>query len=245
MAIKLEEITIILPTRNETQNIRKLLKSVPDSVNLIVVDASDDATPDIVSSIRPHYTTVIRHPGTVTEAGKIGADKAATPWLLFTDADIVFHDQYFGNLAKFEHYDLIYGPKLSLGCYKIYYRWFAYGQYLIHLLGVPAASGSNCLVRNHAYEESGGFDLKLTCNEDSEFARRVKQTGYKAAYEFDLIVYAGDHRRPDRGMIKKTLHSIARCTALYFDIIPDKLRGYDWGYWSGYNTNRELQENGN
>lgn len=72
----------------------------------------------------------------------------------------------------------------------------------------------------------------------------MKQTGYKAAYAFDLIVYAGDHRRLDRGMMKKTLHSITRCTALYFDIIPDKWRGYDWGYWSGYNTNRELR-NGN
>ena len=244
MAIKLEEITIILPTRNESRNIRKFLNSVPDSANLIVVDASDDETPDIVSSVRPHYTTVIRHPGTVTEARKIGADKATTPWLLFTDADIVFHDEYFRTLVRFERYDLIYGPKLSLDCYKTYYRWFAYGQYLIHLLGVPAVSGSNCLVRKNAYEESGGFDLRLTCNEDSEFAWRVKQTGYKAVYAFDLVVYAGDHRRLERGMIKKTLHSITRCTALYFDIIPDKWRSYDWGYWSGYSTNRELQ-NGN
>lgn len=244
MAIKPEEITIIVPTRNEERNIRKFLSSVPDSVNLIVVDAGEDGTADIVSSARPHYTKVIRDPGTVTEARKIGADNATTPWLLFTDADVIFHDDYFINLARFEQYDLIYGPKLSLDFYKTYYKWFAYGQYLIHLLGVPAASGSNCLVRKKAYLESGGFDLRLTCNEDSEFAWRVKQTGYKAAYAFNLVVYAGDHRRLDRGMIKKTLHSITRCTALYFDIIPDKWRSYDWGYWSGYNTNRELR-NGN
>ena len=88
MAIKPEEVTIIVPTRNEERNIRKFLDSLPDLVNLIVV--VDDGTADIVSYARPHYTKVIWDPGTVTEARKIGADNAATPWLLFTDADIVY-----------------------------------------------------------------------------------------------------------------------------------------------------------
>ncbi len=128
MAINLDDLTIVLPTRNESQNIRNFLKSVPETVRLIVVDASKDSTPDIVSSARPHYTTVVRHPGTVTEARRIGAELATTPWLLFTDADIVFSEDYFRNLADFEDCDLIYGPKLSLDFFKTYYKWFAYGQ---------------------------------------------------------------------------------------------------------------------
>jgi glycosyltransferase involved in cell wall biosynthesis len=244
MGIELNDLTIILPTRNESSNIRNFLRSVPDNIGLIVVDASEDSTADIVSSVRPDYTTVIRHPGTVTEARRIGADAANTRWLLFTDADITFSKDYFRNVGNLEEYDLIYGPKLSLDRFRAYYKWFAYGQRLIHALGVPAASGSNCIIRREAYERSGGFDMELTCNEDSELAWRIDRMGYKSYFTFDLVVYAGDHRRLERGIIKKTLHSITRCTALYFDLIPERLKGSDWGYWSHINTNRELQ-NGN
>lgn len=241
MGIDLNELTIVLPTRNESRNIRNFLRSLPENVNLVVVDASEDTTADIVSSVRPDYTKVIRHPGTVTEARRIGADAAKTRWLLFTDADIVFSGDYFRNVEKFEEYDLIYGPKLSLDRFRAYYRWFAYGQSLIHALGVPAASGSNCIIRKEAYETSGGFDSGLTCNEDSELAWRINRMGYKSCFTFDLVVYAGDHRRLEMGMMRKTLHSITRCSALYFNLIPDRWKGSDWGYWSHMNTNRELQ----
>jgi glycosyltransferase involved in cell wall biosynthesis len=244
MGIDLSDITIILPTRNESRNIRKFLSSVPENIRLIVVDASEDATADIVSATRTDYTTVIRHPGTVTEARRTGADASTTPWLLFTDADIVFSRDYFINVGNLAEYDLIYGPKLSLDRFRVYYKWFAYGQRLIHTLGVPAVSGSNCIMRREAYHSSGGFDQELTCNEDSELAWRLDRMGYRSYFASDLVVYAGDHRRLERGIMKKTLHSITRCTALYFDLIPERLKGSDWGYWSHINTNRELQ-NGN
>jgi len=244
MGIELNEITIILPTRNESRNIRKFLSSVPENIRLIVVDASEDATPDIISAVRPDCTTVIRHPGSVTKARRTGADAASTPWLLFTDADIMFSEDYFNNVGNLPEYDLIYGPKLSLDRFRAYYKWFAYGQHLIHTLGVPAVSGSNCIMRREAYQTSGGFDRVLTCNEDSELAWRIDRMGYISHYASDLVVYAGDHRRLERGIMKKTLHSITKCTALYFDLIPERLKGSDWGYWSHINTNRELQ-NGN
>ncbi len=244
MGIQLSDITIVLPTRNESRNIRNFLNSIPYNVNLVVVDASEDATADIVSSVRPDYTKVIRHPGTVTEARRIGADVATTSWLLFTDADIVFSREYFRNIENLEEYDLIYGPKLSLDRFRAYYQWFAYGQRLIHALGVPAASGSNCIIGKGVYERSGGFDTGLTCNEDSELAWRIGRMGYKSYFTFDLVVYAGDHRRLERGIIRKTLHSITRCTALYFNLIPDEWKSSDWGYWSHMDTNRELR-NGN
>jgi len=244
MAINLCDLTVVVPTRNEERNIGNFLGSIPDGVRLIVVDASTDSTPDIVSRTRPHYTTLIRYPGTVTEARLAGADAANTPWLLFTDADVVFSEEYFGNIRKLEEYDLIYGPKLSRDKYAGYYKWFAYGQFLIHLLGVPAASGSNFIIRREAYLESGGFDPALACNEDSELAWRVKSSGFTAHFTFDLVVYAKDHRRVEMGRTKKTLHSLTRCTALYFGLIPDRWRGGDWGYWRGYDSDTEFR-NGN
>lgn len=244
MTIYPDDLTVVVPTRNEARNIGNFLGSIPGGIRLVVVDASTDSTPDIVSSIRPDYTTIIRYPGTVTEARLTGADAANTSWLLFTDADIVFSEEYFRNLRKLEECDLIYGPKLSYDRHAGYYKWFAYGQFLIHQLGVPAASGSNFIIRREAYLESGGFDAALACNEDSELAWRVKRAGFTAHFTFDLVVYARDHRRVEMGRTKKTLHSLTRCTALYFGLIPDRWRGRDWGYWRGYDSDTELR-NGN
>jgi len=244
MTILPQDLTVVVPTRNEERNIGNFLCSIPDGIRLVVVDASTDSTPDIVSRVRPDYTTIIRYPGTVTEARLTGAEAADTPWLLFTDADIVFSEEYFRNLRELEEYDLIYGPKLSRDRHAGYYKWFAYGQFLIHQLGVPAASGSNFIIRREAYLESGGFDAALACNEDSELAWRVKRAGFRAHFTFDLVVYAKDHRRVEMGRTKKTLHSLTRCTALYFGLIPDRWRGRDWGYWRGYDSDTELR-NGN
>ncbi len=89
----LEEITIVLPTRNEAVNIPDFLGSLPPAVPLVVVDASDDETPKLIQSLRPHNTTLIYHPGNVTVARQLGAEAATTNWLLFTDADVAFHSR--------------------------------------------------------------------------------------------------------------------------------------------------------
>jgi glycosyltransferase involved in cell wall biosynthesis len=229
----LSQFTIILPTRDESHNIRKFLRSVPKKIKLVVVDASRDDTAEIILEERPLYTSVIKEFCSVTEARKIGSEFAQTKWLVFTDADIEFAPDFFDKLITYSGYDLIYGPKLSYGDYSAYYKLFSHGQYLIDSLGVPAASGSNCIITKEAYLKSGGFDIELTCNEDSELAWRVKQSGYKALYDPKLIVYATDHRRLEMGIIRKTLHSIIRCSLLYFRLMPQKWRKYDWGYWSG------------
>lgn len=230
--MELDKLTIILPTRNEEHNIPEFLKSLPTSVSLIVVDASEDSTPDLVTALRPYRTLVLRHPGAVAEARQIGADAAHTPWLLFTDADISFSPEYFDQLVNYHDYDVLYGPKLSTTNFARYYRWFTYGQRVSHLVGIPAASGSNLLISRRAFKAVGGFDLRLICNEDSEIAWRVKRSGYRVIFAPDLVVYARDHRRLHYGLVRKTLHSIIRCGLLYLNLMPTRWRSHDWGYWS-------------
>lgn len=228
----LEEITIVLPTRNEAANIPDFLGSLPPAVPLVVVDASDDETPDLITALRPHGTTIIRHPGNVTAARQIGAETAVTPWLLFTDADVAFHPRYFDRVAAYARHDAIYGPKRSRGEYGRYYHWFSRGQQLIHRLGIPAASGSNLLVRREVFHQIGGFDLDLSVNEDSEIAWRIKRRGYDIAFAPDLLVYEFDHRRLRNGRFRKTAHSLIRCALLFTGLMPQKWRQHDWGYWA-------------
>jgi cellulose synthase/poly-beta-1,6-N-acetylglucosamine synthase-like glycosyltransferase len=113
-----------------------------------------------------------------------------------------------------------------------YYRWIARAQYLSDRLGLPAASGSNLLIRRAALQRSGGFDPRLSVNEDSEIVWRIKRLGLRVAFTFDLVVYARDHRRLQRGTLRKTLHSIVRCGLLYLNWMPERWRSHDWGYWS-------------
>lgn len=226
------DLTIIVPTRNEANNIEVFLAGLPAQMPLIIVDDSTDETPQLIKRYGRTHTTLLHQSSTVTEARQIGAEAAQTEWLLFTDADVIFAGNYFRNLSLNTDADAIYGPKLSQDDYAAYYRWFSRGMQISHQLGIPAASGSNLLIRRSVLLAVGGFDLQLTCNEDSEIAWRIKRYGRNVQFAPDLIVYARDHRRLQRGIIRKTAHSLLRCGLLFTGLMPPQWRDHDWGYWS-------------
>lgn len=227
-----ENLTIIVPTRNEAGNIVAFLDGLPSQVPLIIVDDSTDETPQLIKRHgRTHNTTLLPRSSTVAEARQIGAEAAKTEWLLFTDADVIFAPDYFHNLDRYTTADAIYGPKLSQDDYVAYYHWFSRGMQISHRMGIPAASGSNLLIRRSVLLAVGGFDLQLTCNEDSEIAWRIKRYGRIVQFAPDLIVYARDHRRLQRGVIRKTAHSWLRCGLLFTGLLPQPWRSHDWGYW--------------
>lgn len=226
------DITVVLPTRNEARNIEPFLRSLPECIPLVVVDRSDDETREIIGRMRPERTKVLYCAGTLTEARQAGAQHATTRWLLFTDADVEFSADYFGRLAAVPSCDVAYGAKLSQREYRRYYAWFMRGQQLVHSLGLPCASGSNLLVSAGAFEAVGGFDLGLTCNEDSELVWRMQSRGYRCRFDPQLVVWATDHRRLRRGLWLKTLHSLMRCVLLRTGWMPAGWRRHDWGYWT-------------
>ena len=236
----IEQITVIVPTKNEAHNILPFLQSLPGDVSLVVVDASEDATPELVEQTRPDRTLVLREPANVTEARQLGARAAQTEWLLFTDADVSFAPDYWTKLGAHGECDVLYGAKLSTGEFARYYRRFTWGQGLAHRLGIPAASGSNLLIRADTFWACGGFDLNLTCNEDSEIAWRIKRQGYDVCFAPELVVYERDHRRLYRGPMRKTLHSVTRCLLLYLGLLPENWRAHDWGYWSHIDEDEAL-----
>jgi glycosyltransferase involved in cell wall biosynthesis len=236
VAMNLDDVTIIVPTKNEHENVVPFLRSIPPRMRLIVVDASDDDTRDVIRRTRPVNTGIIRDPGNIACARQRGADAATTEWLLYTDADVVFDDTYFERLARIEpggRCGGIIGAKTSRARYRMYYRLFNLWLRLICFLNIPAGTGSNMIVRRRALQEAGGFDLNLSCNEDSLLTWRVGRCGYRVPYHGELAVYETDHRRLERGLIRKSLHSIVRCIMLFAGAFGNHLRDHDWGYWSG------------
>ncbi|MCS6828383.1 MAG: glycosyltransferase [Caldilinea sp.] len=229
--MRLDEITVVLPTKNEENNIQSFLASLPSQVMLIVVDAGNDRTSVLIRAMRNGRTHIINSTAHIAAARNLGAHAAKTPWLLFTDADVAFAPDYFERLPRHADADAYFGAKCSLQSYASYYRWFVRGQRAMAWAGIPAVSGSNFLVHRSAFLATGGFDEMLTCNEDSEYGWRLARRGYKVVFAPELIVYERDHRRLRRGVVRKTLHSLIRCALLYTGLMPERLRRSDWGYW--------------
>lgn len=233
--ITLDRVTVIVPTKNEAENIGIFLESLPATVHLMVVDASTDETPDIVERLRRRRTTVIREPLTIPEARQRGAELATTEWLIFTDADVVFDADYFEKLCQIEvaaEVGGIVGTKATLAGFDTYHRWFRRGQAALHRVGIPSATGSNMLLRRDVLLSIGGFDPALTVNEDTEVMFRVRRSEFAVDFAPQLIVRAFDHRRLEAGLARKIVHGAIRNTCLYFGIYEGRVRASDWGYWS-------------
>jgi glycosyltransferase involved in cell wall biosynthesis len=231
----LDTLSVVIPTRNEAALIDRFLAALPASVELIVVDASDDETPTIIERTRPHNTQVIRCPAGIAEAREIGATAARGEWLIFSDADVRFAAGYFDRFARYAGADAVYGPKFATTAYRWYSTLFTSGQRVAHTLGFPAASGSNMAVRRDVLKAIGGFRCDLPVNEDSELFLRLAHRGYRVRFAADLAVYSLDDRRLRRGAVRKLAHSTARCALIALGMrvpLPQRLLRHDWGYWS-------------
>jgi len=142
--MQLSDMTLVLATRDEAHNIGAFLESIPLEIQLIVVDASHDQTPDLIERLRPHNSLVVREPGTVTQARQRGAEIAEKPWLLFSDADIVFPRGYFEKLGGLTDQAVYYGPRLSRDRYRRYYGRIAVGQALCQRCGIRPPPAPIC-----------------------------------------------------------------------------------------------------
>lgn len=233
--IALSDVTVIVPTLNESANIRRFLSALPPEIALIVVDSSDDETPDLIEAQRPERTRVIRTKANIPVARQLGAATASTTWLLFTDADVRFTPGYFKALGSEPVGAAVAGLVGSKGTedgFPLYHRWFVRGQAILMSFGIPAATGSNMLVRADALDHVGGFDSELSVNEDTELMFRIARAGYRVDFRPDLTVQSFDHRRLEAGLIRKIAHGALRNTALYLGLFDRRVRSTDGGYWS-------------
>ena len=233
--MRLEDLTIIVPTKNEAKNIAAFLCSLDREVQLIVIDASTDDTRSLIARYRPANTLLLEDPGNIPQARQLGADRANTPWLLFTDADMLFGKSYFEAWRKLEvgeQVGAVQGAKLSADSeYATYYRLFSAGIGLLALINLPGGSGSNMIIRRQALHDAGGFDFDLSANEDTDVLWKVRRAGWRVVYQKALKVYEQDHRRLRQGILKKTLHSWTRSLMLLTGLGADRVRQSDWGYW--------------
>src|SRR6201993_1172414 len=94
------ELTIVIPAKNEAKLIPRLLTSLTNqdyskmpSTRVLVADAnSTDGTPEIVMGFRERLNVSVIRGGMPSVGRNQGAAQADTPYVLFVDADIELAD---------------------------------------------------------------------------------------------------------------------------------------------------------
>ena len=202
-------LTIIVPARNEEAGISACLQSLlqQDYANVQIIavnDRSTDSTGAIMEALAVQYPTKL-HILHIDElpAGWLGkphamafaARQAASDYLLFTDADVLFRpDALRRSLAQAvasnaDHFVTLptpiiktHGEGMLLGFLQVLGLWATRPWRASN----PKATrdfvgiGAFCLLRASVYRQLGGFEaLRMEILEDLTLARRIKLAGLR------------------------------------------------------------------
>lgn len=172
--IKLAEITVIVPFRNEEKRISGFLNSILKSTKLPAkIIFVDDHSEDESVSLIQNKLGDLQFEILASKAGETGKKKALrlgisqvqTQFFLTLDADVAFETDYFEQLEKLEPADLYLLPAVMISK-----RWYEH-LYEVDLLLVNAlntglsglkrpiiASGANLLVRKKSFDLFDRFE---------------------------------------------------------------------------------------
>lgn len=116
-SIDLQDVTIIIPFRNERDRILPLLKAINDSSRLpkqliFIDDHSSDGTAYFIKSELniEHFLILNARNEGKKKAIEQGVEKADTNYILTFDADIHFNKNYFSSLSQLSKRDLLILP---------------------------------------------------------------------------------------------------------------------------------------
>jgi cellulose synthase/poly-beta-1,6-N-acetylglucosamine synthase-like glycosyltransferase len=204
MSESAEDVSVIIPARNEEAVIARAVRSVAGQAGVreivVVDDHSEDRTGEILEGLRAEIPLLrVVASGALPEnwTGKsfalaTGAESASGRWLLFTDADTVHRPGSLAALverAERERVDLLSlspAQRLSTWWEKavipvIYVRLarlYRFVEVSDPHSPAAAANGQFILIRRETYQRAGGHRaVAAAVLEDVELARRVKADG--------------------------------------------------------------------
>jgi cellulose synthase/poly-beta-1,6-N-acetylglucosamine synthase-like glycosyltransferase len=224
---ELPKISILIPSRNEAENILNCLQSIefleyPKEKTQIILadDGSTDETAIIIQDWMKSTVWQVEflsiHKKKAGLNGKANAlaqmaEKATGKLLLFTDADCIVSPQWAKSMVNAQAEsgsDLITGITQVQGD-NVFTRmqamdwWLTLGMVKVMSdLGLTLTSmGNNMLLSKKAYEAIGGFEgIPFSLTEDFELAKQVKLKGFKAVHlvsEANLIQTKGQEKSSD------------------------------------------------
>lgn len=168
--ISLDDITLILPFRNEEKRISPLLQSIKNSTELpskiiFIDDHSTDKTIEVIHSQLKNspFEFIQSEKKGKKHAINTGIKKAATTYILTMDSDVWFEPDYFSQLKSLVPIDMHILPvKMTSQGWKIVFELDVYMINGLNLIATGfkqpiAASGANLLFLKTAYETVNSF----------------------------------------------------------------------------------------
>ncbi len=186
-------ITILITTKNEEKNMRKLLDSLiiqEQPIEIIIVDAgSKDKTNKIIEEYKGKYPFIKLYikKGTRGESMNYGIEKANGEAISFLGADDIPDKDWIKNIriSLKKGYDIIVGKCILVGDKK-----FTLERVNIYHKGIDISyPGSNTTYRRRILIEIGGFDSSFITAEDIDLNYRAVDAGYKIHFEEKAIIY--------------------------------------------------------
>ncbi len=192
-----EDVTVIIPARNEAGNIARAVRSFAGVPVIVVDDDSSDGT--AVEAARAGARVIAAPPLTANWLGKpnacqAGADAASTRWLLFVDADVWFDPRFLPSLAAYAERqeldaasvfprqvcDSFAGHMLVPYAFALYFTGVD-GRAVNSARSAEALGNGQCfLFRREAYEAIGGHRAVAdSVIEDMALARLLKRKGLR------------------------------------------------------------------
>ncbi len=198
-------ISVLIPAYNSEKNIKETLESIKKSdypnKEIIVINDSDDKTPEIAESFG---CKVIRNKKRKGKwfALNIGAKKAKGKFLMILDSDTTLQKKTISTLLRsFVHYENsgervgIVAPRYMARNKKNLLARFCDMEQSFHqsilkvqmnLKSILSIRGCCMLIKKSAFADAGGFSPSIL--EDGDFSAKVIKSGYSIKYEPRALV---------------------------------------------------------
>ena len=197
-----DEITIVVPCKNEESYIYYLLDSLKkqkgiEGIKIVIADCSTDNTRKVIENHKEWLNVKIIKGGPVSVARNNGSYLTTTPYILFIDADVRFFSNtvIFDTLKQMKEEDLhLIG--LNIKCYDKDLRAqlsFSIFNVLNKILSkwIPFAVGAYLLTRKDKFYEHGKFPCKYPTSEDFHLSRKFDPKKFRIAKHY----FGQDSRR--------------------------------------------------
>src|SRR3989338_11199859 len=198
----MNSVSVVVITYNEEKNIENCLNSLVNQdypkelYEIIVVDASDDRTAEIVSRFKNVKVHKAKERGFATQRN-LGIKLAVNELIASTDADCIAPQDWLSKLVA----SLKSSNVSGVGGSAFPPPDSDYIGLCIACLGFPAGGAlgltrkdpisiGNSIFYKKVLEDVNGFNPEMKYGvEDTDLTKRLKKKGYKIIIEPDLFVY--------------------------------------------------------